>query len=118
MTNAEAITALTQSEKIKTGILWIIQDLEILAGLPVPEKMGAERIIRANLHQLYSEIMLADRLAQPEVWQAVKKCVNDAVTMANSGVIQEVSYHLTQAVSQVTTVSQRCMTRLKEDELL
>jgi hypothetical protein len=33
-------------------------------------------------------------------------------------VIQEVGFHLTQAVSQVTTVSQRCMTLLKEEGVL
>jgi hypothetical protein len=118
MTNGEAITALTQSEKIKTGITWITQDLEILAGLPEPERTGAERIIRANLHMLYNEVMLADRLAHADIWEAVKKSVNDAIVMANSGVIHEVNYHLTQAVSQVTTVSQRCMTLLREEGLL
>jgi hypothetical protein len=118
MKTKEAITALTQSEKIKTGILWVVQDLEVLAGLPEPERIGAERIIRTNLHMLYSEVMLAARLAQADVWEAVQKSVNDAVTMANSGVIQEVAYHLSHAVSQVTTVSQRCMTLLQEEGLL
>jgi hypothetical protein len=118
MTIGEAVTALTQSEKIKTGIMWINQDLEILSALPEPEKLGAERVIRTNLHMLYNEVTLAVRLAHPEVWEAVQKSVNDAVVMANSGVIQEVGFHLTQAVSQVTTVSQRCMTLLKEEGVL
>lgn len=118
MTHGEAITAMTQSEKIKTGIMWLTQNLEILAGLPEPERIGAERIIRTNLHMLYNEVMLADRLAQAGVWAAVRKSVNDAVVMANSGVIQEVGFHLTKAVSQVTTVSQRCMTFLKAEGLL
>lgn len=118
MKKNEAITALSQSEKIKTGILWITQDLEVMAGLPEPEKTGAERIIRTNLNMLYNEVMLAGRLAQADVWEAVQKSVNDALVMANSGVIQEVGYHLTHAISQVTTVSQRCMTLLKEEGLL
>ncbi len=118
MTHGEAITALTQSEKIKTGIMWTTQNLEVLAGLPEPERTGAERIIRTNLHMLYNEVMLADRLAHADVWEAVKRSVNDALVMANSGVIQEAAFHLTQAVSQVTTVSQRCMTLLKEEGLL
>jgi len=38
--------------------------------------------------------------------------------MINSNVAHEAGYHLTQALTQVTTIGQRSMTILKDDGLL
>jgi len=38
MNTREAIMAFSQSEKVKSGIIWVSQALELLRGLPTPEK--------------------------------------------------------------------------------
>ncbi len=44
--------------------------------------------------------------------------MNTALVMLNSGVTHEAGYHLTQALTKVTTVGQQSMTLLTEKGLL
>ncbi len=118
MTPKEAIVAFAQSEKIKTGILWLNQNLELLAGLPEPDKVGAERIIRTNVSMLFNEVQLAKRLVPDSPWAELEKPMNTAIVMMNSGVIQEAGFHLTQALTATTSIGQRSMTLLKSEGLL
>jgi hypothetical protein len=65
-----------------------------------------------------SEIQLSAKLVPMEQWEDVDKNLDLALVMINSGVVQEASYHLTQALSHVTTIGQRSMSRLLEKGLL
>jgi hypothetical protein len=114
----EAIVAFAQSEKIKTGILWLTQSFELLPGLHEADRAGAERIIRTNLHMLLNEVRLAQTLTSGISWEPVEKPMNTAIVMVNSGVPQEAAFHLTQALSQVTNIGGRSMKLLKDEGLL
>ena len=48
----------------------------------------------------------------------VEKSIDTAMVMINSGVAHEAGYHLTQALTRVTTIGQRSMTILKDNGLL
>ncbi len=118
METKEAIMGFSQSEKIKTLILWINHNLEISPALPEAEKKGADRLIRTNVHMLSNEIQLGERVAAGFNWGDVKKHVEKAIVMMNSGVEQDTSHHLTQALTHVTTIGQRSMTLLREKGLI
>jgi hypothetical protein len=48
----------------------------------------------------------------------VDKSIDTAIVMINSKVVHEAGYHLTQALTQITTIGQRSMSLLKDEGLL
>ncbi|MCP4112389.1 MAG: hypothetical protein GY749_43840 [Desulfobacteraceae bacterium] len=111
------ITAFSQSEKIKSGLIWISQGIEITNGLPEKERQGA-KIIHSLLSMIASEIHLARSLAQDELWNNAEKDIHMATVMINSGVAHEAVFHLTQALTHVTTIGQRSLAFLKQEGFL
>ena len=118
MKTADAITTFSQSEKIKGGLIWATQAVELYKALPEADKPGAEKIIKSLVDMVGSEILICKKTAPDELWQEVEKCIDTALVMINSSVAHEAGYHLTQALTQVTTIGQRSMTILKDDGLL
>ena len=118
MKTADAITTFSQSEKIKGGLIWASQAVELFKALPEADKPGAEKIIRSLVDMIGSEILICKKTAPDELWLEVEKSIDTAIVMINSSVAHEAGYHLTQALTQVTTIGQRSMTILKEDKLL
>jgi hypothetical protein len=118
MQTAAAITTFSQSEKIKGGLIWASQAVEIYKALPEADKPGAEKIVKAMVDMIGSEILICKKSAPHELWLDVEKCLDTAMVMINSGVAHEAGYHLTQALTQVTTIGQRSMSVLKEQGLL
>ncbi len=120
MENREAIIIFSQSEKIKAGLLWASQSLEVMNGLSGMEKPGAERIIHALVNMIDNEIHLArkqsEEMASP--WDEAGKHIRMGIVMLNSGVSHEAVFHLSRALSQVTTIGQRSMSFLIEKGLL
>ena len=114
----EAITAFSQSEKIKSSIIWASQAVEAFIGLPEEEKSGAVKIIRAVISMIGHEIHLCKKSAPHEFWADVDQSLNMALVMIDSNVAHESVYHLTQALTQVTTIGQRSMSILKDNGLL
>ena len=51
-----------------------------------------------------------------ELWQEVEKSIDTAMVMINSNVAHEAGYHLTQALTQVTTIGQIRNIRVRELE--
>ena len=115
MKTANAITTFSQSEKIKGGLIWLTQAIELFKALPEADKAGAEKIIKALVDMVGSEILICKKSAPDERWLEVEKNIDTALVMINSGVTQEAGYHLTQALTQVTTIGQRSMTVLKDN---
>jgi hypothetical protein len=109
MDTRQAILAFSQSEKAKSALIMATQLMEIYNGLPESEKHCAERFIRAFLGMITSEISLAKKLTPAD---------NTAFVMMNSGVLSEASYHITHAISAVTTIGQRSMQFLMDQKLL
>ena len=113
-----AIITFSQSEKVKSGIIWVTQTLELLTGLSLAEKHGAERIIKALTDMISHEIRVAKNLTKEALWDDVAKHLDMAQVMINSQMAPEAGFHLTQALTQVTSMAQRSMTVLKDEGLL
>ena len=118
MNESEAIMAFSQSEKVKSGIIWASQALQLLGGLPIPEKTGAEKIIRMKIDMIVQEIQLAKNVTGDRAWDDIAAIIEQAIVMMNSGVAPDSVVHLTQALSRVTSIGHRSMSFLKEKGLL
>jgi len=110
--------AFSQGEKIKSGIIWVSQALELLRGLPTPEKPGAEKIIKLKIDMIVQEIRLATTITGDPAWHDIEAVIDQALVMINSGVAPESVVHLTQALSRVTSIGQRSMSFLQEKGLI
>lgn len=118
MDTQKAIMAFSQSEKIKAGIIWLSQSLELTGRLNDMETPGEKKIINALANMVFQEIQLAKNVAADERWEEAEKSIDKAIVMINSGVGAESIVHLTQALSQVTSIGQRTMSYLQEQGLL
>jgi len=114
----QSVMAFSQSEKIKSGLIWVSQSLEMIQSLPQPEQKGAFKVVRAMISMITHEIRLARNLAKEASWEGMEGQMDKAMVMIDSGVGSESVIHLTQALSQVTTIGQRSMSLLKERGLL
>ncbi|MDX1709159.1 MAG: hypothetical protein R3274_11200 [Desulfobacterales bacterium] len=118
MKTAEAITTFSQSEKIKGGLIWLSQAVELYKALPEADKPGAEKIIKTLVDMVGSEILICKKAAPHELWPEIEKSIDTALVMIKSGVAHDAGYHLTQALTRVTTIGQRSMSILKDSGLL
>ncbi|MBT8332476.1 MAG: hypothetical protein KJP06_09135 [Deltaproteobacteria bacterium] len=118
MQTNQAIKAFSQSEKLKTGLIWANQIIEVYIALPDSEKAGAQRIVKTLINMIASEIHIAKNAAPHAMWLEAAKDVDTALVMLNSGVVHDSGYHLTQALSKVTTVGQQSMGLLVDKGLL
>jgi hypothetical protein len=118
MTSQEAIMAFSQSEKIKAGLIWVSQSLEMLRYFSEPERKGGEKVIRTILGMVLHDLELAKKVAQDAGWEKAEAAMEQAIVMMDSGVAPDAVSHLTKALSQVTGIGQRSMTSLLEEGLL
>jgi hypothetical protein len=118
MNTQSAIVAFSQSEKIKAGLIWTSQTIEMVMGLPDQSRPGAEKIITALVSMVANEIHLGMKIAPHEHWQSALKHINNAIVMLNSNVTHDAPFHLSKALSHVTSIGQTAMTRLREDGLV
>jgi hypothetical protein len=114
----ETIIVFSQSEKIKSGLIWVSQALQMLNGLQEPEKRGAEKTTKAIIGMIAHEIQLGKNVTGDVSWDEVLKHIDKALVMINSGVAAEAVVHLTQALSQVKSIGHRSMSFLKEKGFL
>ena len=112
---SEAILAFSQSEKIKSSIIWASQAVEMFVSLSEDEKPGAKKIIRAVISMIGHEINLCKKSAPHALWAEVQQSIDTALVMIDSNVTQESVYHLTQALSKVTSIGQQSLSCLKEN---
>lgn len=113
-----AITEFSQCEKIKAGIIWISNTLNLLPAMTAAEKRGAEAVAKSVIAMIGREAHLARKVAGDTAWMNAEKNIDMAMVMIESGVAQEASYHLTQALQQVTGRAQRAMTVLVDQGLM
>jgi hypothetical protein len=118
MNESDAIMAFSQSEKVKSGIIWASQALELLNALGPPERAGAERMIQLNIDMMIQEIRLARRITGDSTWDDIEPILDQALVMIRSGVAPDAVGHLTQALSKTTSIGHRSMTFLKDKGLL
>jgi hypothetical protein len=113
-----AIKAFSQSEKIKSALIWATQIVEVYIALPESEKPGAERMLKTMIGMIGNEVHIAKKSAPSEIWLDAEKDIETALVMMNSGVPLESGYHLTRALTKVTTIGQKSMSVLIENGLL
>lgn len=114
----EAVVAYTQGEKIKSGLIWVNQTLQLLHGLAAPDKKGAESMLKTMIEMIAHEVNLAGKMYADDAWNEAQKKIERAIVMINSGVAAESSQHVTQALSQVTSICHRSMSVLKKNDLI
>lgn len=114
----QAIMAFSQSEKVKSSLISASQSLQLLEGLPVPEKGGAQKVIKMNIDMILQEIQLAKNVSGDAFWGDIEKSIGKAIVMIDSGVAPESVVHLTQALSQTTSIGHRSMSVLREKGLI
>jgi len=113
-----AIMAFSQSEKIKAGLIWIAQCLELLSGLPEVERKGGVRAIRALLGMVVHETALAKQVVGTEGWDEAGSFLSKAITMIDSGVGEEAMPHVSKALSHITNIGQQSMALLRSEGLI
>ena len=114
----EAIISFSQSEKVKSGLIWCSQCVHVSENLDDAGQQGAVQMIRTLVAMIINEVQLARQTGNDDVWLEVEKMLNTARVMIDSGVSQEATHHFTQALSQVNRIGQRAMTVLVEKGLL
>jgi hypothetical protein len=114
----EAIMAFSQSEKIKAGLIWVSQSVNLLEGLAGGEKAGGEKVINAVLNMVGHEIKLARAVGGDRGWEEIEPFLEKALVMVHSGVGEEANAHLSKALSKITNIAHESMTLLKGKGLL
>lgn len=114
----QAIFAFALSEKVKSGLIWASQIIELYKGLPETDRQGADKIIKLFVNMIANEIHLARKMTKDPIWYDVEKHIDMAIVMINSMVVHESVLHMTRALSHVTSIGQRSMTVLTEAGLI
>jgi hypothetical protein len=115
---SEAILSFSQSEKIKSGLIWASHLLEMRESAPQFQRGGAEQIIESLLGMIGHETQVIRNITKNKDWEEAELSINMALVMIRSKVPEESNYHLTHAISRVTNLGQRAMACLKEKDLL
>jgi hypothetical protein len=114
MNISEAILSFSQSEKIKSGLIWAIHLSQMRESIPHNQRNGAEKIIETLVDMIGHEIQLTGNMVQEKAWNEAGQSIDMALVMIRSKVPEEASFHLTNAISCVTSLGQRAMTYLKD----
>lgn len=118
MQTKQAIISFSQSEKVKSGLIWCTHCAQIIQNLSPPEQPGGLRLLQSLLAGLVNEVQLAAHASGDAIWLEVDKVLNNARVMVDSGVAHDAEYHFTQALSQVNRIGQKAMGDLIEKGLL
>ena len=109
----QAISAYAQSEKVKSGLIWICQISHQVAAMDGPGRRQGLRLLKMLAHMVADESDLAGRITGDRCWYEIGKKIDMALVMINSGVPQETDFHLTQALVRVTRMGGRAASILK-----
>ena len=113
----QAVVTYAQSEKVKSGLIWVCQVSEQVAALDDAARQHGVRLLRTLAHLVGDEAILAGRVTGDRRWTEISQKINMALVMIQSGVPQETSFHLTQALTQVTGIGGQAAALLKEKGL-
>jgi hypothetical protein len=118
METDKEIISFSQSEKVKGGITWVTQALNMLQSLDGSEQKGGEQVISVLIQMIRQEVNFAKGVTGDDQWGEVDPHIEKAILMINSGVSNEATMHLSKALSHVTNVGQRSMGSLREKGLI
>lgn len=114
MDGKQAIISFSQSEKVKSGLIWCSQCMLVSQSLDEKEQLGAVQMVRTLVAMIANEAQLGRQAGNDDVWLEVEKILHTARVMIDSGVSEEATHHFTLALSQVNRIGQRAMTVLIE----
>jgi hypothetical protein len=113
----KAVSAYAQSEKVKSGLIWICQVAEQVAAMDDPGRRQAVMLLRTLVLMVADEAVLAARHSGDGRWHDIARMINMALVMIDSGVPQETSYHLTRALTRVTRIGGQAAEVLRRNNL-
>lgn len=114
ITVKQAISAYAQSEKVKSGLIWVCQVSDQVVSMDGPGRRQGLSLLKTLAQMVADESELAGRITGDRCWHEIGKKINMALVMINSGVPQETSFHLTQALSRVTRLGGQAASVLKQ----
>jgi len=115
ITTQQLAITYAQADKIKSGLIWISQTIQISEAMSPAEKKGAETVLQNMLHMVGDEIHMIARIGNGQLWQEAAADVDKALVMMRSGIAGEAVHHLTRAMSAVTSIAGRAMTLLQPE---
>lgn len=115
METKQAIISFAQGEKVKGGLIWCSQCVQMAQNLPPAEQAGAVKVVQGIVAMIANEVGLARRASQDPIWSDVETALRTAGVMIDSGVLDEATYHFTQTLSQVNRINQKAMTHLVDN---
>jgi hypothetical protein len=118
MNISEAILSFSQSEKIKSGLIWASHLSEICESIPQNQRNGAEKILETLIDMIGHETRLTGNMIREKAWVEAGQSINMALVMIRSKVPEESSFHLTNAITRVTSFGQRAMIYLQDQGCL
>ena len=118
METDKEIISFSQSEKVKGGIIWTTQALNMLQSLDGSEQKGGEQVISILIQMISQEAKFAKGVTGDDQWDEVDPYIEKAILMINSGVSNEATMHLSKALSHVTNIGQRSMSNLRDKGLI
>jgi hypothetical protein len=110
----QAVLTYAQSEKVKSGLIWVCQVSEQVATMDDANRHHGVRLLSTLTHLVGDESLLASRITGDRHWLEIKQKIDMALVMIQSGVPQETSFHLTQALTRVTRLGGQAAALLKE----
>ena len=112
-----AVAAYAQSEKVKSGLIWICQIAEQVAAIEGPGRQQGVQLLETLARLVADESELAGRVTGDLRWYEIGKKINMALVMIRSGVPQETGFHLTRAISRVTRIGGQAASTLRDNGL-
>ena len=114
----QATAAYAQSEKVKSGLIWICHISDQVAATQGAAKRHGVTLVRTLARLVAGEADLAGKITGDQRWNEIGKMINMALVMIDSGVPQETTFHLTKALTQVTRIGGQAAEILKDNSLL
>jgi len=114
----QALAAYAQSEKVKSGLIWICHISDQVDATEGAAKKQTVNIVRTLARLVAGESDLAGKITGDQRWDEIGKMISMALVMIDSGVPQETTFHLTKALTRVTRIGGQAAGILKENELL
>ncbi|BBO72870.1 hypothetical protein DSCW_02870 [Desulfosarcina widdelii] len=112
-----AVSAYAQSEKVKSGLIWICQIAEQVAAMEGAGRQQGVFLLETLARLVAGESELAGRVTGDGRWHEIGEKINMALVMIRSGVPQETGFHLTQAISRVTRIGGQAASTLRDKDL-
>lgn len=112
-----AVAAYAQSEKVKSGLIWLCQIAEQVAAMEGPGRQQGVQLLETLARLVSDESQLAGRVTGDRRWHEIGEKINMALVMIRSGVPQETGFHLTRALSRVTHIGGQAASKLRDKGL-